>query len=265
MPAVASNPEVSVKVLVLQAEAHHRLQQFQEAFQVSFQQAGFSFGQGWGHRRRCCFAAHYISGSLVPSWRAPCHYSHTSFVLPQRVVADVLVLIPFYMFCCQALDLALQLQPSSAEALWLRAAVHAAAGHHMAYFMDLRNLSQQQPTYPGLKEALQQAARVVSQQQAAQATAKAPPRKIYIRPTRRAAGSSPNTAQGNAVQQGAYAVLGLQPGADGQAVRQAYKQLAARFHPDKWVLATGEQQADAEEQFKQVAAAYQSIMEAPQQ
>jgi DnaJ-domain-containing protein 1 len=136
----------------------------------------------------------------------------------------------------------------------------------MAHFMDLRNLSQQQPTYPGLTEALQQAARAVSQQQAAQATAKAPPRKTYIRPTRRAAGSSPNVAQGSAVQQqGAYAVLGLQPGVDGQAVRQAYKQLAARFHPDKWVLATVEEQADAEEQFKRVAAAYQIIMEAAQQ
>jgi DnaJ-class molecular chaperone len=55
-------------------------------------------------------------------------------------------------------------------------------------------------------------------------------------------------------------VLGLQPDASAQAVRQAYKQLAARLHPDKWVLGTPEQRAAAEEQFKQVAAAYQSIM-----
>lgn len=39
MPAVASNPDVSVKVLVLQAEAQHRLQRLQEALQVSCQQA----------------------------------------------------------------------------------------------------------------------------------------------------------------------------------------------------------------------------------
>lgn len=134
----------------------------------------------------------------------------------------------------------------------------------MASFMDLRNLSQLQPTYPGLTEALQQAARALSQQQAAQATAKAPPRKTYIRPTRRTAGSNSHAAQCDAVK-GAYAVLGLQPGVDVQAVRHAYKQLAARFHPDKWVLATAQQQADAEEQFKRVAAAYQCIMGAAQQ
>jgi DnaJ-class molecular chaperone len=49
-----------------------------------------------------------------------------------------------------------------------------------------------------------------------------------------------------------------------QAVRQAYKQRAAQLHPDKWVRAPVEQQAEAEEQFKQLGAAYQSIMEAMQ-
>lgn len=129
--------------------------------------------------------------------------------------------------------------------------------------MDLRNLSNHHPTYPGLSEALQQAAQAVAQQQAARTTAKAPPRRTYIRPTTRAA-TGTATAGRNAAQQDAYAVLGLQAGADVQAVRQAYKQLAARLHPDKWVLAGAEQQAAAEEQFKQVAAAYQSIMEVVQ-
>lgn len=172
---------------------------------------------------------------------------------------------------CQALDLAIQLQPARPKALWLRAAAHAAAGHHRACFVDLRNLSCQQPTYPGLTEALQQAAQAVSQQQATRSTATAPPRKTYIRPTRRtqpatggssaASGAQGGTAAAAATQQCAsYAVLGLQPDAGAQAARQAYKQLAARLHPDKWVLATAEQRAAAEEQFKQVAAAYQSIV-----
>lgn len=135
--------------------------------------------------------------------------------------------------------------------------------------MDLRNLSCQQPTYPGLTEALQQAAQALSQQQASRSTATAPPRKTYIRPTRRtqpAGGSTASGAQGGTAaaaatqQRASYAVLGLQPDAGAQAARQAYKQLAARLHPDKWVLATAEQRAAAEEQFKQVAAAYQSIM-----
>lgn len=135
--------------------------------------------------------------------------------------------------------------------------------------MDLRSLSCQQPTYPGLTEALQQAAQAVRQQQATHSTATAPPRKTYIRPTRRthpaggstASGTQGSTAAAAATRQGAsYAVLGLQPDAGAKAARQAYKQLAARLHPDKWVLATAEQQAAAEEQFKQVAAAYQSIL-----
>jgi DnaJ-class molecular chaperone len=47
-----------------------------------------------------------------------------------------------------------------------------------------------------------------------------------------------------------------------QAVRQAYKQRAAQVHPDKWVRATVEQQAEAEAQFKELGAAYQSVMDA---
>jgi curved DNA-binding protein CbpA len=31
----------------------------------------------------------------------------------------------------------------------------------------------------------------------------------------------------------AYAILGLQPGADDQAVKKAHRQLMARFHPDR--------------------------------
>lgn len=165
----------------------------------------------------------------------------------------------------QALDLAIQLQPGHPQALWMRAAAHAAAGHHTACFMDLRTLSCQQPTYPGLTKALQQAARAVSQQQATRSTATPPPRKTYIRHTRRTQAAGSSTGSGTAAaatqqQRASYAVLGLQPDASAQAVRQAYKQLAARLHPDKWVLGTPEQQAAAEEEFKQVAAAYQSIM-----
>lgn len=49
-----------------------------------------------------------------------------------------------------------------------------------------------------------------------------------------------------------------------QEVRRAYKQLAIQLHPDKWVLAAPEQQAAAEARFKQIAAAYQALLEAAQ-
>jgi hypothetical protein len=73
MPAVASNPEVSVKVLVLQAEAQHRLQQYQEALQVSCQQAGLGFLQGV-HREGMLLLYHI--SHLRQLGEIPCHYSH---------------------------------------------------------------------------------------------------------------------------------------------------------------------------------------------
>lgn len=142
----------------------------------------------------------------------------------------------------------------------LRAAVHAAAGHHTASFMDLRTLSQQQPDYPGVAEAMQQAAQAVAQQQAACTHAKPPPPKTYIRTTRRAAPQADLTPS-HAQHLSAYAVLGLHPGCQRSDVRKAYKQLASQLHPDKWVLeAASGRQASAEERFKQVSAAYQEIM-----
>lgn len=128
--------------------------------------------------------------------------------------------------------------------------------------MDLRSLESQQPTYPGLREALQTAATALAQERASRITAKVPPRRTYTHTTRRAAGGSAGICQGASAQQQAYAVLGLQPGASMQAVRQAYKQRAAQVHPDKWVRATVEQQAEAEAQFKELGAAYQSVMDA---
>jgi DnaJ family protein C protein 17 len=56
-------------------------------------------------------------------------------------------------------------------------------------------------------------------------------------------------------------VLGLAGDASRDDIRRAYKQLAARLHPDK--QAPGASQADraaAEERFKAVSAAYQALM-----
>jgi DnaJ-class molecular chaperone len=108
----------------------------------------------------------------------------------------------------------------------------------------------------------------VTLQQAAAPTAQAPPRKTYIHTTRRAPSSSTTSraaaAQGRSAQQAAYTTIGLQPGASLQEVRRAYKQLAVQLHPDKWVLAAPEQQAAAEAQFKQIAGAYQCLLEVAQ-
>jgi hypothetical protein len=163
----------------------------------------------------------------------------------------------------QALDTALQLAPDCADALWHRAAAHAAAGSHHASFLDLRRLSSLRPDYPGLLDALQEAARVCSQQRRATVQAAPPPPRRYNRITRGAPcslggkGSSSDCGSG---QQELYPVLGLGSGASREDIRRAYKQLAARLHPDK--QAQGASQADraaAEERFKAISAAYQAL------
>jgi molecular chaperone DnaJ len=54
----------------------------------------------------------------------------------------------------------------------------------------------------------------------------------------------------------AWTVLGLKPGADGTAVKRAYRRLAMRWHPDR--------NADpvATERFKEIRAAYDQLLEA---
>lgn len=53
-----------------------------------------------------------------------------------------------------------------------------------------------------------------------------------------------------------YAVLGLDPGADQEAIKRAYRQLSMKYHPDK-VRHLGEEfRAVAEEKMKEINAAY---------
>ena len=53
-----------------------------------------------------------------------------------------------------------------------------------------------------------------------------------------------------------YAVLGLTRSASSQQVKQAYKKLALRWHPD---LLPAHERAKAETTFKNIAAAYAKI------
>ena len=53
-----------------------------------------------------------------------------------------------------------------------------------------------------------------------------------------------------------YAILGVERGADADAIKKAYRKLARKFHPDV------SKEANAEEQFKEVSEAYQTLSEA---
>lgn len=51
-----------------------------------------------------------------------------------------------------------------------------------------------------------------------------------------------------------YEVLGVERTADGQTIKKAYRRLAMKWHPDK-----NPGDAEAEERFKQIAAAYEVL------
>ncbi|HLN48078.1 MAG TPA: DnaJ domain-containing protein, partial [Steroidobacteraceae bacterium] len=53
-----------------------------------------------------------------------------------------------------------------------------------------------------------------------------------------------------------YAILGLQRGASDEEVKKAYRRLARKYHPDV------SKESGAEEKFKEVAEAYQTLKDA---
>lgn len=61
---------------------------------------------------------------------------------------------------------------------------------------------------------------------------------------------------GEGVGAGHYAVLGITAAADDAAVRRAYRQQAARWHPDKWAAADAVAQQHAAAEFLMVQQAY---------
>lgn len=60
---------------------------------------------------------------------------------------------------------------------------------------------------------------------------------------------------------GHYGVLGITASADDAAVRRAYRQQAAQWHPDKWASADAAEQEHAAAKFLKVQQAYELLGE----
>jgi WD40 repeat protein len=53
-----------------------------------------------------------------------------------------------------------------------------------------------------------------------------------------------------------YEILELRPGASAKAIKQAYRRLVKQWHPDRFAIATGTEQAEAEQRIKAINEAY---------
>lgn len=62
-------------------------------------------------------------------------------------------------------------------------------------------------------------------------------------------------------KENAYEILGVSPNAGEDEIKQAYRKLANQYHPDKLTHLGEEFRVLAEERFKVIQEAYQSIME----
>jgi len=79
------------------------------------------------------------------------------------------------------------------------------------------------------------------------------------RDTGAASGSPPPEPDQNRTAEDPYRVLGLAAGASAEEIRQAYRELAAKYHPDKVEHLGEEFRRLAEQRFKQIQAAYQEL------
>ncbi|KAK9837107.1 hypothetical protein WJX81_003094 [Elliptochloris bilobata] len=150
------------------------------------------------------------------------------------------------------LTAAISLEPAAAACLHLRSqALHLclawmldvfeAVGNPSNAFLDLQRLRAVDPGYPGLFGLLQHAAGRALQQQD------------------RAMPYQGGNAGG--CMETHMRVLGLTDCVSHAGVRQAYKQGAAHWHPDKWMHASAAEQADAKQRFLRVRQAYDALVQ----
>ncbi|DBA86305.1 TPA: hypothetical protein ACH3X2_005544 [Trebouxia sp. C0005] len=139
----------------------------------------------------------------------------------------------------QDLDCAMAWEPESAKCLQLRALVYREIGNYTQSFMDFTRLGKLMPDDAEVFEELQQAAR-----------------RCLDSPE-----AGPKS-HGHTASSTWYKTLGLHASASNADVRCAYRQLAGKWHPDKWINKSKSEQEQASKQFADISDAYAALNKA---
>lgn len=84
-------------------------------------------------------------------------------------------------------------------------------------------------------------------------------RKTYSRTDRQS--NSQESMEGTPSKKDPYEILGVSPNADQEEIKQAYRKLANQYHPDKLTHLGEDFRSLAEERFKTIQEAYQTLKE----
>jgi DnaJ homolog subfamily C member 7 len=163
------------------------------------------------------------------------------YCLVLRQKADASAARGQYAAAKAGLDRALEVQADDADTLRLRADVHKQMGAYVDYFLDIQRLKQVAPGDAGIAVLLEDAANMCLESGVGSAESG---QKILP------CGTGPASA---------YAALQVKRTASVAEIRKAYLSLASKFHPDKWVAAGEDERALAEERFKAIQAAYDTL------
>ena len=137
-----------------------------------------------------------------------------------------------------ALDSALRWEPEDQKCLLMRSKVRQKLKDYHGAMADLSILQSINASTPGLFKMMQKIACTILETKDS---------AYRIKSVKRRTGFDP------------FGVLGIPGDSDELAIRRAYRQLAAQWHPDKWLQKTEEQQEAASMKFKEIKMAYETL------
>ncbi|KAK9832302.1 hypothetical protein WJX74_005771 [Apatococcus lobatus] len=140
---------------------------------------------------------------------------------------------------------ALALQPGHSPSLLRRAQAYRVLGRMEDSYLDLQEVSQACPDHPGLLDQLQQAAQL-----------------CLVRQSHLAGHVAAQGLQPEHLADNHYKTLGVELDASEARLKQAYRKMAGKWHPDKWATASGPQQQHAKAVFEKIKVAYDTLCHA---